>query len=194
MYDVHYWMDMMYMSRVINVAKFKLVTVQHISSSFQHLTHLNVSFPQLSLMIDNLPSVEGSLQCVFSAMGKDLTTDARRTAQGVTCTTPRNDMLPDIPQNEREYFQLFVHALMIIVKLISFVFSNTPPFLVLHSQLIVPLLILFSSILCWFVSVPVKLLIQPTFRSTMSTWIYMHDLSHLIFYMFLTMLAYFRCF
>ncbi|KAK4302726.1 hypothetical protein Pmani_025199 [Petrolisthes manimaculis] len=57
----------------------------------------------LSLMIDNLPSVEGSLQCVFSAMGKDLTTDARRTAQGVTCTTPRNDMLPDIPQNEHHF-------------------------------------------------------------------------------------------
>lgn len=53
-------------------------------------------------MIDNLPSVEGSLQCVFSAMSKDLTTDAKRTAQGVSCTTPRNDMLPDIPQNERK--------------------------------------------------------------------------------------------
>ena len=57
---------------------------------------------QLSLNIDNLPSVEGSLQCVFSAMNKDLTTDASRTAQGVSCTTPRNDMLPDIPQNQRE--------------------------------------------------------------------------------------------
>ena len=61
------------------------------------------AFPwQLSLIIDNLPSVEGPLQCVFSAMNKDLTTDATRTAQGVSCTTPRNDMLPDIPQNQRE--------------------------------------------------------------------------------------------
>ncbi|XP_068203204.1 plexin A3 isoform X2 [Palaemon carinicauda] len=57
----------------------------------------------LSLMIDNLPSVEGSLQCVFSAMNKDLTTEAKRTAQGVSCTTPRNDMLPDIPQNEHHF-------------------------------------------------------------------------------------------
>ncbi|XP_069180066.1 plexin-A4 isoform X2 [Procambarus clarkii] len=57
----------------------------------------------LSLMIDNLPSVEGTLQCVFSAMGKDLNTEAKRTAQGVSCTTPRNDMLPDIPQNEHHF-------------------------------------------------------------------------------------------
>ncbi|XP_063875423.1 plexin-A1-like isoform X1 [Scylla paramamosain] len=57
----------------------------------------------LSLNIDNLPSVEGSLQCVFSAMNKDLTTDATRTAQGVSCTTPRNDMLPDIPQNQHHF-------------------------------------------------------------------------------------------
>lgn len=57
---------------------------------------------QLSLAVDNLPSVEGSLQCVFSAMNKDLTTDATRTAHGVSCTTPRNDMLPDIPQNQRK--------------------------------------------------------------------------------------------
>merc|ERR1712106_600141 len=57
----------------------------------------------LSLMIDNLPSVEGALQCVFSAMTKDLTTEAKRTAQGVSCTTPRNDMLPDIPQNEHHF-------------------------------------------------------------------------------------------
>ncbi|XP_042873532.1 plexin A3-like isoform X1 [Penaeus japonicus] len=57
----------------------------------------------LALMIDNLPSVDGPLQCVFSAMGKDLTTNAKRTAQGVSCTTPRNDMLPDIPQNKHHF-------------------------------------------------------------------------------------------
>lgn len=53
-------------------------------------------------MIENLPSVDGSLECVFRAMGKVLPTAAKRTAQGVHCTTPRNDMLPDIPQNMRE--------------------------------------------------------------------------------------------
>ncbi|CAL4110360.1 unnamed protein product [Meganyctiphanes norvegica] len=57
----------------------------------------------LSLMIDNLPSVGGALQCVFSAMSKDLITKAKRTAQGVSCTTPRNDMLPDIPHNEHHF-------------------------------------------------------------------------------------------
>ena len=59
-------------------------------------------FEQLTLMIENLPSVDGSLECVFRAMGKVLPTAAKRTAQGVHCTTPRNDMLPDIPQNMRE--------------------------------------------------------------------------------------------
>lgn len=60
-------------------------------------------FFQLALTIDNLPSVEGSLQCGFNAFSKLLYTDAKRTAQGVTCTTPRNDMLPDIPPNQRKF-------------------------------------------------------------------------------------------
>ncbi|XP_018019923.1 plexin A3 isoform X1 [Hyalella azteca] len=57
----------------------------------------------LNLIIENLPSVEGPLECVFRAMNKVLTTPAKRTAQGVQCTTPRNDMLPDIPQNQHHF-------------------------------------------------------------------------------------------
>ena len=57
----------------------------------------------LSLVIDNLPSLEGQFLCVFQALGKTLVTNATRTPNGVSCTTPRNDLLPLIPANEHHF-------------------------------------------------------------------------------------------
>ena len=57
----------------------------------------------LSLVIDNLPSLEGQFLCVFQALGKNLVTNATRTPNGVSCTTPRNDLLPLIPANEHHF-------------------------------------------------------------------------------------------
>jgi len=48
----------------------------------------------LSLVIDNLPTLSGQFECAFGAMGKMLLTDATRTANGVSCTTPRTDHIP----------------------------------------------------------------------------------------------------
>lgn len=55
-------------------------------------------------MIENMLPVDGPLQCVFSSMGKDLSTETRRTAEGVSCPTPRPDLLPVIPQNKSVCF------------------------------------------------------------------------------------------
>ncbi|XP_069990321.1 uncharacterized protein [Penaeus vannamei] len=57
----------------------------------------------LALMIENMLPVDGPLQCVFSSMGKDLSTETRRTAEGVSCPTPRPDLLPVIPQNKNHF-------------------------------------------------------------------------------------------
>ena len=57
----------------------------------------------LSLTIENLPTFDSQFQCVFQAVGKQLVTNATRTANGVSCTTPRNDLLPLIPANEHHF-------------------------------------------------------------------------------------------
>jgi len=57
----------------------------------------------LQLVIDNLPNLPGSYICAFSAIGKVLMTNATRTATGVSCTTPRNDLLPIIPSGESHF-------------------------------------------------------------------------------------------
>ena len=57
----------------------------------------------LSLTIENLPTFDSEFQCVFQAVGKQLVTKATRTANGVSCTTPRNDLLPLIPSNEHHF-------------------------------------------------------------------------------------------
>lgn len=54
-------------------------------------------------MIDNLPTLPGQFQCVFEAVGKTLMTNATRTDNGVSCTTPRNDLLPLIPPSEHHF-------------------------------------------------------------------------------------------
>lgn len=57
----------------------------------------------LALTIDNLPTLPGQFQCVFQALGKTLMTNATRSDNGVSCTTPRNDLLPLIPANEHHF-------------------------------------------------------------------------------------------
>ena len=54
-------------------------------------------------MIDNLPTLSGQFECAFSALGKMLTTDATRTANGVSCTTPRTDHIPPNQNGQRTY-------------------------------------------------------------------------------------------
>ncbi len=58
-------------------------------------------------MIDNLPTLSGQFQCAFSAFGKTLLTNATRTANGVSCTTPRTDHIPANPPGQRERFVFF---------------------------------------------------------------------------------------
>ncbi len=57
----------------------------------------------LNLVIDNLPSLPGRFLCVFQALGKTLVTNATSQANGVSCTTPRNDLLPLIPAQEHHF-------------------------------------------------------------------------------------------
>ena len=57
----------------------------------------------LSLTIEQLPSLTGQFQCVFQAQGKNLITNATRTPTGVSCTTPRNDLLPAISSTEHHF-------------------------------------------------------------------------------------------
>merc|ERR1712013_957971 len=57
----------------------------------------------LKLVIDDLPELTGNYQCTFSALGKVLMTNATRTNTGVSCTTPRNDLVPAIPEGESHF-------------------------------------------------------------------------------------------
>jgi len=57
----------------------------------------------LKLVIDDLPELTGNYQCTFSALGKVLTTNATRTETGLSCTTPRNDLVPAIPEGESHF-------------------------------------------------------------------------------------------
>lgn len=66
------------------------------------VARFNCVLLQLSLVIDNLPTLSGQFQCAFSAFGKTLLTNATRTANGVSCTTPRTDHIPANPPGQRE--------------------------------------------------------------------------------------------
>ena len=57
----------------------------------------------LQLDIDNFPDLTGRYICAFSALGKVLKTNATRTNSGVSCTTPRNDLLPVILRGESSF-------------------------------------------------------------------------------------------
>jgi plexin A len=54
-------------------------------------------------LIENLPTLSGQFLCAFTALDKTLITNATRKSYGVNCTTPRTDLLPSIPQGQREY-------------------------------------------------------------------------------------------
>ncbi|XP_067122898.1 plexin A3-like, partial [Centruroides vittatus] len=54
----------------------------------------------LTLIIDNLPVLEGQFFCAFTIMGKTLTTNATRSTNGITCATPHTDSLPSIPPGQ----------------------------------------------------------------------------------------------
>lgn len=75
------------------------------------MTNYMVMMLQLSLVIDNLPTLSGQFQCAFSAFGKTLLTNATRTANGVSCTTPRTDHIPANPPGQRENFFFFLPLL-----------------------------------------------------------------------------------
>lgn len=51
----------------------------------------------LTLVIDNLPNLEGAFYCAFTSFSKTLITNATRSTQGVQCPTPQTDLLPAIP-------------------------------------------------------------------------------------------------
>jgi len=57
----------------------------------------------LQIVIENLPQLPGNFVCAFSALGKTLMTNATKTNTGVSCTTPRNDLLPLIPSGESHF-------------------------------------------------------------------------------------------
>jgi plexin A len=53
------------------------------------------------LAIENLPTIQGQYVCVFGVGNTVLETNATRSADGVTCATPRVDLLPEIPNNDQ---------------------------------------------------------------------------------------------
>lgn len=58
---------------------------------------------QLELIIDHLPQLKENLVCAFTTAEKTLFTEATKKRNGVNCTTPRTDMLPQIEPGERKY-------------------------------------------------------------------------------------------
>ncbi|XP_065576884.1 plexin-A4-like isoform X2 [Artemia franciscana] len=57
----------------------------------------------LGLVIDNLPALSGQFLCAFTALGKTLVTNATRTTNGVSCTTPRTDLIPHNPPGQQHF-------------------------------------------------------------------------------------------
>jgi len=66
----------------------------------------------LDLTVNNLPTNIGDKYfCAFSACDKVLLKNATRTDQGLSCSTPRTDLLPPIPQGESHFTsQLSIRA------------------------------------------------------------------------------------
>jgi len=56
----------------------------------------------LSLIIENLPSVDGQFLCGFTAHGRTETTNATRSFTGVVCPTPLTDSLPTISPSSHD--------------------------------------------------------------------------------------------
>lgn len=59
----------------------------------------------LELQIDHLPALKDQLVCAFTTADKPtIYTNATRKRNGVNCTTPRTDLLPQIAQGKRRNF------------------------------------------------------------------------------------------
>lgn len=56
----------------------------------------------LSLVIENLPSVDGEFLCGFTSQGRTELTNARRLPHTVTCETPPTDSLPSLPASSHD--------------------------------------------------------------------------------------------
>ncbi|XP_067613977.1 plexin-A2 isoform X3 [Eurosta solidaginis] len=57
----------------------------------------------LELIIDHLPQLKENLICAFTTEEKALFTNATKKRNGVNCTTPRTDMLPQIEQGKHHF-------------------------------------------------------------------------------------------
>lgn len=57
----------------------------------------------LELIIDHLPQLKENLVCAFTTAEKTLFTEATKKRNGVNCTTPRTDMLPQIEPGEHHF-------------------------------------------------------------------------------------------
>ncbi|XP_017022606.1 plexin-A2 isoform X2 [Drosophila kikkawai] len=57
----------------------------------------------LELIIDHLPQLKENLICAFTTDDKALFTNATKKRNGVNCTTPRTDMLPQIEQGKHHF-------------------------------------------------------------------------------------------
>lgn len=57
----------------------------------------------LELIIDHLPQLKENLVCAFTTEEKALFTNATKKRNGVNCTTPRTDMLPQIGQGKHHF-------------------------------------------------------------------------------------------
>ncbi|XP_059062852.1 plexin A3-like [Achroia grisella] len=78
----------------------------------EHLTTITQVIPNqlqrttttnLDLMIQNLPTINGQFLCAFTALGRTIVTNATRKHYGFTCTTPRTDTLPRIPDGQHHF-------------------------------------------------------------------------------------------
>lgn len=61
----------------------------------------------LELVIDHLPNLKEHLVCAFTIQDKVIVTNATKKRNGVNCTTPRTDLLPQIEQGKRKFLEIF---------------------------------------------------------------------------------------
>lgn len=92
-----------------HIYKHKHERIHHIVSihispfSFIFIPYPVHLYLQLELTIDHLPPINEPLVCAFTTADKPtIYTNATRKRNGVNCTTPRTDLLPQIPQGKRK--------------------------------------------------------------------------------------------
>lgn len=73
---------------------------------------------QLELTIDHLPPINEPLVCAFTTLDKPtIYTNATRKRNGVNCTTPRTDLLPQIAQGKRKFQHFSTRSLFLSLSL-----------------------------------------------------------------------------